>query len=67
MRWGESNLWGTLALVSCREGKTLAAGAGDVCVSAVGVYVGAGNGTAFCADVCIVCVCVYLYGTGELS
>lgn len=72
MRQGGGAHWGTPTLVSWTEGKALAASGGNVCVSAVGVCVGAGNGTAFRADLCSlthvhsVCECEYLHGTGEL-
>lgn len=52
VRQGGNARWGTPALVSWREERALAAGTVDVCVSAVGVCVGIGNGTAFWADLC---------------
>lgn len=57
----------TPAQVVLREGRALADGGGDVCVSIVGVCVGARNSTAFCADPCSqMCdVCVCLHGIGE--
>lgn len=50
--------WGTPALLGWREGRALAAGGGNnICVSVVGVYVGAENVLVSAAR-CVYCVCV---------
>lgn len=71
--WTEGAAWqggclpGNPCLGGLRRRKSSCRCGGDVCVSAVGVCVGARNSTAFCIDLCSqMCVmCVYLHRTGE--